>query len=86
MRRLTLRVKMMALAVLLALGGMTIMTASVAVAGSTAPRYGSHVTYSDCAGPYSGNYYHCWADWDWFAEVFWGKRDWYVWVQGWYTA
>jgi hypothetical protein len=90
MKRFKLKARMIGLAMVLALTGMVGMTASVAVAGSTtAPRYGSHVTYYDCAGPYYGTQrlsYHCWADWDWYAEVFWGKTDWYVWVPAWYTA
>lgn len=85
--RKTMRTLTMAVA--LALGGTVAVSAAPALAGTTAPRYGSHVTYYDCAGPYynnSGLQYHCWADWDWYAEVFWGKRDWYVWVNAWYTA
>lgn len=83
-----LRAFTMALA--LAVGGTVAFTAAPAMAGgTTAPRYGSHVTYYDCAGPYYGStglWYHCWADWDWYAEVFWGKRDWYVWVPAWHVA
>ena len=85
--RKTFRTLTMALA--LALGGTVAVTAAPAMAGATAPRYGSHVTYYDCAGPYYGStglWYHCWADWDWYAEVFQGKRDWYVWVPAWYSS
>lgn len=77
------------MALALALGGTVAVAAAPAMAGTTAPRYGDHVTYSDCAGPYYGStglWYHCWADYDWYAEVFQGKRDWYAWVKAWYTA
>lgn len=56
--------------------------------GYYAPYKGDHVTYYNCQGPYqSGSYnnrplYYCYADWDWYAEVFWGKHDGPVWVYG----
>lgn len=50
------------------------------------PRTGSHVTYYNCQGPYYVSYsrpyyrYYCYADWDWYAEFWWGKYDGPVWV------
>lgn len=43
--------------------------------------YDGHVHYYNCRGPYVYNAYtsnrawECYADWDWYAEVFWGKHD-----------
>lgn len=54
------------------------------------PRYGDHVTYYSCSGPYYqyniGWYYWCYADYDWWAEVFWGYSDMWVKAKAWYTA
>jgi hypothetical protein len=58
------------------------------------PLYGDHVTYYNCKGPFKNPYnywsttpyYQCYADWDWYAEWFWGKHDGQVTVAGWYYA
>ena len=69
--------------------------APAANAGVTAPRYGDHVSYWNCVGPTKnpGNYYdtrwyyYCDWDYDWFAEVFWGKVDRkMVLTPAWYTV
>lgn len=54
-----------------------------ASAAVVAPRYGDHVSYWNCKGPTknpynyydTGYYYYCDWDYDWYAEVFWGKVD-----------
>lgn len=78
----------LALALSLAVGG-TVLAAAPAHAGITAPRNADHVTFYNCKGPYwiSGQpYYLCYADWDWYAEFFWGARDGMVYAKAWWTA
>lgn len=83
------RLSTIALAVPLALFGTLALSAGPAAAGYGPPTTGHHVTYYDCKGPYNYNWktvYDCWADWDWYAELFWNKVDKYELVPATYWA
>jgi hypothetical protein len=58
-------------------------------AGMVAPTHGHNVTYYNCSGPYyiyGAWRYKCWGDYNWWAEVFEGQYDRWVWPYAWYTA
>ncbi len=67
----------------LAIGLMfTLAPAAHAACYFLAPTTGNHVTYYNCRGPYIWNglnydyrVWQCYADYDWYAEWFWGKHD-----------
>lgn len=46
-------------------------------------------TVYNCSGPYwvyNGWHYYCYIDYNWWAEVFEGKHDMWMYLKPWYTA